>query len=207
MRVVPLNKEVVPLGRKLYISDCHFGHNNVIRFDDRPFVNKENMDKLMIRLWNENVAPQDNVYILGDMFWYTAKNATKILRQLNGNLHIVKGNHDDWFNAENKKLVNEIQDYKEVKDGDYKVILSHYPIILNRGHRQPNFIHLFGHVHTTWEELEVARQRKSAMENVASLGQSYNVGAMLPYMQFIPRELSWIMEHGEERWNELNKLI
>ena len=207
MKVVPLNKEVAPLGRKLYISDNHFGHNNVIKFDSRPFVEQEEMDKLMIKLWNENVAPQDNVYILGDMFWYTAKNATKILRQLNGNLHIIKGNHDDWFNAENKKLVNEIQDYKEVNDGNYKIILSHYPIVLNRGHRNSQFVHLFGHVHTTWEELEVARQRKSAMENVLSLGQCYNVGAMLPYMQYIPRELSWIMEHGENRWNELNKLI
>lgn len=195
------------MGRKLYISDCHFGHGNVIRVDGRPFADTETMDKLMVKLWNDNVAPQDDVYILGDMFWHTAKGATKILRQLNGNLHIIKGNHDDWFNAENKRLVNEIQDYKEVKDGDYKVILSHYPIILNRAHRQPNFVHLFGHVHTTWEELEVARQRKSAIENVASLGKCYNVGAMLPYMQYIPRELSWIMEHGEERWKEFNTII
>lgn len=195
------------MGRKLYISDCHFGHNSVIRLDSRPFAKQEEMDRLMIRLWNENVAPEDDVYILGDMFWYTAKSATKILRQLNGNLHIIKGNHDDWFNAENKKLVNEIQDYKEVKDGDYKVILCHYPIVLNRAHRQPNFVHLFGHVHATWEELEVAKQRKSAIENVDSLGKCYNVGAMMPYIQYVPRELSWIMEHGEERWKELNKLI
>ena len=31
-----------------YISDLHFGHNNVIRFDRRPFENADDMDTKMI---------------------------------------------------------------------------------------------------------------------------------------------------------------
>ena len=27
-----------------YIADMHFGHENVIRFDDRPFADTEQMD-------------------------------------------------------------------------------------------------------------------------------------------------------------------
>lgn len=50
----------------LYIGDLHFGHENVIRFDDRPFANVREMDSAMIRLWNQRVAKEDDVYILGD---------------------------------------------------------------------------------------------------------------------------------------------
>ena len=31
----------------LYISDLHFGHSNVIRFDHRPFADRDEMDRLM----------------------------------------------------------------------------------------------------------------------------------------------------------------
>lgn len=53
-----------------YISDTHFGHKNVIRYDNRPFDSIEEMDEAMIQLWNETVNDADAVYILGDFSWY-----------------------------------------------------------------------------------------------------------------------------------------
>lgn len=53
-----------------YIADMHFGHKNVIRYDNRPFDSIEEMDKAMITLWNETVGDNDVVYILGDFSWY-----------------------------------------------------------------------------------------------------------------------------------------
>lgn len=35
-----------------YISDLHLGHANVIRFDDRPFENIDEMEMEIIRRWN-----------------------------------------------------------------------------------------------------------------------------------------------------------
>ena len=52
-----------------YIADMHFGHENVIRFDDRPFADTEQMDEVLIQNWNERVAADDTVYVLGDAFW------------------------------------------------------------------------------------------------------------------------------------------
>ena len=46
-----------------YIADKHFGHKNVIRYDNRPFDSIEEMDKAMITLWNETVGDNDVVYI------------------------------------------------------------------------------------------------------------------------------------------------
>ena len=52
-----------------YIADCHFGHGNVIRFDNRPFEETQSMDEVLIKNWNERITDEDDVYIIGDAFW------------------------------------------------------------------------------------------------------------------------------------------
>ena len=49
----------------LYISDLHFGHENAIEFDNRPFSDVDEMDRRMIELWNLRVSHNDDVYIVG----------------------------------------------------------------------------------------------------------------------------------------------
>lgn len=44
-----------------YIADLHLGHANVIRFDNRPFENIDEMETEIIRRWNERVTPKDTV--------------------------------------------------------------------------------------------------------------------------------------------------
>ena len=38
-----------------YIADLHIGHNNVIKFDNRPFSNIEEMNNKIIENWNNKV--------------------------------------------------------------------------------------------------------------------------------------------------------
>lgn len=47
----------------LYISDLHFGHKAVVDFDHRPFSEVEEMDAVLIQLWNSRVTKNDQVYI------------------------------------------------------------------------------------------------------------------------------------------------
>ena len=42
-----------------YIADMHFGHENVLRFDDRPFSEIGQMDETLIQNWNARVADDD----------------------------------------------------------------------------------------------------------------------------------------------------
>ena len=56
-----------------YIADMHFGHTNVLRFDNRPFSDTAQMDDTLIQNWNERVADDDTIYILGDAFRKTKK--------------------------------------------------------------------------------------------------------------------------------------
>ena len=45
-----------------YIADNHFGHKNVIRFDNRPFADTVLMDEVLVHNWNER-EPKTIPYI------------------------------------------------------------------------------------------------------------------------------------------------
>ncbi len=38
-----------------FTGDLHFGHENVLAFDKRPFASIEEMDTELIRRWNNEV--------------------------------------------------------------------------------------------------------------------------------------------------------
>ena len=76
-----------------FTADTHFGHENVIRFCDRPFSSANEMDEAMIANWNARVKGDDTVYVLGDMF-FRSTNAETILQRLKGKKRLIVGNHD-----------------------------------------------------------------------------------------------------------------
>ena len=72
------------MAQKFYISDCHFGHNNVIQYDGRPFSSVDEMDEIMIENWKKRVKEEDEVYIIGDFCYRSEKNPIWYLNQLPG---------------------------------------------------------------------------------------------------------------------------
>lgn len=82
------------MGRTLFISDLHFGHKNILAFDNRGFPDVESHDEELIRRWNEQVGIDDDVWILGDISWHNATKTIEIFNRLNGIKHLCKGNHD-----------------------------------------------------------------------------------------------------------------
>ena len=77
-----------------YTADLHFGHQNVLKYDKRPFADINEMDRALIELWNGRVSDDDDVYIVGDFAFKNEKPEEWYLEQLKGKKHLIIGNHD-----------------------------------------------------------------------------------------------------------------
>lgn len=182
-----------------YISDLHFGHANVLNYDSRPWTNVDEMNKDMIYLWNQRVGKRDTVYILGDFsMTLSIKEAKDIVNQLNGNKHLIRGNHD-IRKAEFEELFESVQDYKEVADTvtidgypentPVRVICSHYFMpFYNKNLRGAIMLH--GHTHASREAV-LEDEIKAELRKVGHRCEAYNVGAV--YLNYAPRTLEEII--------------
>lgn len=126
------------------ISDMHFGHENIIRYENRPFNNADEMDEAMICNWNNTVGASDEVFILGDVSFHNEEKTAGILNRLNGRKVLILGNHDRDRSAEwwKKTGIDEVYQYPIIYDGFF--IFSHEPVYLN-----PNmpYANIHGHLH------------------------------------------------------------
>ena len=200
------------MGKVFFISDTHFGHDKIIRFDLRPYRDIEHMWYSMRDAWNEKVNDDDLVYILGDMFWTRdPKEATRMLKQLNARKRLVKGNHCQFLsNSTVKNEFETIRDIDEVKVGDKRLILCHYPIMSWKDMQGKNdsrdlaTIHLHGHVHRKREYYAYLKCLEIMNFGNKVPLKAYNVGACLPWINYVPRTLEEI-ERGYARWEDVIK--
>lgn len=77
-----------------FTSDWHIGHENVIKFSNRPYANVEEMHKVLIRNFNKQVPTTGVTYFLGDIGVSSTAAAKAVLDQLNGLKILISGNHD-----------------------------------------------------------------------------------------------------------------
>ena len=128
------------------VSDTHFGHAGVCKFlrDDgtklRPWNDPDEMDEEMVKRWNETVRPNDKVYHLGDVV--INRKALGIMRRLNGDKVLIRGNHDIFRDDEYREHFRELRAY-HVMNG---MILSHIPLHPESLSRFGTNIH--GHLHS-----------------------------------------------------------
>ncbi len=83
-----------------FTSDTHFGHANIIKHCNRPFLPFNSipavdvMDWNMIARWNDVVKGNDQVYFLGDLSFYNAEKTIHLVAELKGKKYWITGNHD-----------------------------------------------------------------------------------------------------------------
>lgn len=103
------------------------------------------------------MQPDDDLYLLGDLMLGDNECGIECLRQLNGNLHILWGNHDTNVRKELYKTlpnVVEILGYAEIlKYHKWRFYLSHYPTLTANydDYDKPfraRLWNLYGHTHS-----------------------------------------------------------
>lgn len=81
------------MSKIFFTSDLHLGHKNLV--EGLRNMSVEESDNLIIQNWNNVVTKRDNVYVLGDFVMEKHNIIERYVRQLNGNIIIVGGNHDN----------------------------------------------------------------------------------------------------------------
>jgi calcineurin-like phosphoesterase family protein len=189
---------------KVFITaDHHFGHENIIKFCDRPFKTVKEMDKALVENWNKVVSKDDIVYHLGDFTLGGFEIAKGYFEQLNGKIQVL-GNHwhhdkrwlpRDYFGPLTLECPEEIESVGHVnvippmivlelkgmgnEDRSLGVTLCHYPLLVwDRKHY--GAWHLYGHTH------------KHNLNGEFSL----NVG--VDCMNFAPISLGGVLHHMYE---------
>ncbi|MBY3333775.1 phosphoesterase [Rhizobium laguerreae] len=132
-----------------FISDTHFGHNNIITYCRPQFLSVEEMEEYIITKWNEVVGPQDLVYHLGDFAWKTS-DAKRVRPLLNGTIRLIVGNHDDIPSLVEAGLFQRIYLWKQFRYEGFTA--SHIPMRFDQLRHSTKNLH--GHVHGNLEGLE-----------------------------------------------------
>ena len=165
-----------------FTADLHFGHENVIRYCDRPFHDVDEMNEQPIERWNETVAPDDTVWVLGDVAMGQIHDSLALVTRLRGHKILVAGNHDRCWHGHGAKAHDWIQRYLRAgferilhdvahltlhddgaddTGGRIPVLASHFPY---HGDTQPTDRYLdhrprdrgdwllHGHVHEQWRQ-------------------------------------------------------
>jgi calcineurin-like phosphoesterase family protein len=144
------------------ISDTHFNHENIIKYCNRPFKDVDEMNRVMIKNWNETVSNKDIVIHLGDVALGSKEEVKKIIKQLNGRKILIKGNHDNWTDEFYRECGFEyVSRYPIVWNDLY--LLSHAPLKLSETTPYYNY---YGHVHNDEKYIESATSKCVCVERI-----------------------------------------
>ena len=138
-----------------FVSDVHFFHNNILKFcpATRHGETALEMNEYIVQAWNSKVHRRDIVYNLGDVSFGSVKNTDEVLSRLNGQIHLIYGNHDNMIrrNKGLRERFASVQDVKEIKvtlaDGTKQdIVMNHFAQrVWNKAHY--GAWHLYGHSH------------------------------------------------------------
>jgi calcineurin-like phosphoesterase family protein len=109
-----------------FTADSHFGHGGALGRFRRPFGSVAEMDEGLVARWNKAVAPEDEVWHLGDFAYRVpAERVSGLLRQLNGRKHLLTGNNDGPSTREAPEWTS-VGAYAELTVDGTRLILCHY---------------------------------------------------------------------------------
>lgn len=183
-----------------FTSDSHFSHKNILEFENRPFESVPEMDYKMISMWNSQVDPQDIVYHLGDFCLGNYERTIEILQRLNGQIILIKGNHDysktwDKIMKRNDSLVAEFHPIgHKIKHMKNEIWLTHYPFEIGV---RPRKWSLHGHIHS----------------NESTYINQINVGVDSPHFKHLNKPFGQLITLGEiyevmqQREEEIEKIF
>ncbi len=127
------------MSKRLFTSDLHLGHELMRQM--RGFETIEEHNEEIIRRWNEEVGPDDVVFVAGDVVMGNRAANLRLFQRMHGTKHLITGNHDDcWpghsYSWTRYKLYLEafasVQPFLKMGIDRKPVLISHFPYNADR---------------------------------------------------------------------------
>lgn len=123
------------MSKVFFTSDTHLDHEFVAQ--TRGFNTAEEHDENVVEQWNLVVSERDTVWHLGDVGMGSLLRFAETIDRLNGNIHLITGNHDECAPGVFRKSQNKqrmwlarfvsIQQFQRFKYQDIEFLASHFP--------------------------------------------------------------------------------
>lgn len=132
-----------------FTSDLHLGHEAVIRMQNRPFTNADEMNRVLIENYNSVVHKDDTMYLLGDIcFRIGVEKANELIASLKGKKYLIRGNHDKKYD---ESLFEDIRGFMTISVNGLHISLMHYPMLSwPRSHYGSIMLHGYIHSDTSY---------------------------------------------------------
>lgn len=154
-----------------FTADLHLGHASIIEYTSRPFDGVDAMNSALIARWNEVVADEDEVWMLGDFAMGKIDLKLPLVTELSGRKVLLTGNHDRCWPGHGRRAEGWQERYLEagfdeilhgdvtIDVGRHQALACHFPY---RGDSQDRDRYvdsrptdrgqwlLHGHVHERW---------------------------------------------------------
>lgn len=180
--------------RVYVISDTHFGHANILKFEPDHRGHYESIlahDLDLVERWNSVVRKEDTVWHLGDV--YFGRDAHRILGALKGYKRLVLGNHDRNHEEVLRQYFQKIYGCAEYGG----CILSHIPVHpYQLVKRYKKNIH--GHMHSKKVKLNWDLCSQEARANGVQENDDRYVCVSVEHTDFKPVLLQHVIQHGLE---------
>jgi calcineurin-like phosphoesterase family protein len=131
-----------------FTADLHHAHPKIVDICSRPVSREDHNEWLIKEVFNKYVEKKDEVYLLGDVSLGKRNEAEKFVARLNGNKHLITGNHDKSVDhLGNWSEIKQIKDFTFSRGNlNIHIVLCHYPMASWNRKIHGSF-HLYGHVH------------------------------------------------------------
>ena len=143
-----------------FTADLHFGEEEIIERESRPFENIKEMEDAFVSNVNRVASKEDTLFVLGDWINYNSKfhsdiSAFEIVRRIEPEVILIMGNNEqrileDVFNGDFEKLrttvvgmgFSDVLPEGDVEFGGESFHRIHCPVDHKEG-----CMNLFGHTH------------------------------------------------------------
>lgn len=156
--------------KTFFTADLHFGHDNIIKYCNRPWKNSKEMNVALIDNINNTVDVNDSLYFLGDFCFSKHGKYVEDFRMymdaiLCKNIFFILGNHDSPQRIYHEK----IKCWEKLVEihKNPKLVLCHYPL-LEWNKKKYGAIMLHGHCHNNLLKPEGYRMMDVGVDNPLS---------------------------------------